>query len=107
MSKLTSLLSIAIILVGFTSCQSKGITGDFSETQLGENVFKVSYKGNTYTSSERAGDFNLLHSAEVTLKDGFRYFIIVDSERYSKSGSLTTSPPPYATGRVFVYWNHD
>lgn len=106
MSKLTSLLSVAILLAGFTSCQSKGFTGGYSETQLGENVFRVSFKGNALTSSERAADFNLLRSAEVTLKKGFRYFIIVDSESYLKSESFTTSTNPSTKPRVYGDWNH-
>ena len=106
MIKLTSLLFIAFLLAGFTSCQSKRFTGGYSETQLAENVFKVSFKGNTLTGSERAADFSLLRSAEVTLKHGFRYFIIVDSEGYSKSESITTSTDPSTKPRVYGDWNH-
>ena len=106
MSKLTSLLFVATLLAGFASCQSKGFTGGYSETQLGENVFKVSFNGNALTSSERSADFSLLRSAEVTLKNGFRYFIIVDSEIYSKSGPITTSTNPSTKPRVYGDWNH-
>ncbi len=53
-----TLAIFAVILAGFaTAYQRQSFTGGFSETQLGENIFQVSFKGNAYTSRERASDF--------------------------------------------------
>lgn len=107
MRKLSIFIAIAIVLSGCaTTYQRQGFTGGFSETQLGENVFQVSFKGNAYTSRERAADFNLLRSAEVALENGFNHFIIVDSDKYSKTGAYTTPTTSHTTGSAYVYGNY-
>ncbi len=59
-----TLAIFAVILVGCaTVYQRQSFTGGFSETQLGENIFQVSFKGNAYTSRKRASNFTLLRSA--------------------------------------------
>ncbi len=95
---------IAFIVIGgcATSYQRQSFTGGFSETQLGENVFQVSFKGNGYTGRERASDFSLLRSAEITLEKGFRYFVIVESERDTKVGTYTTPTQSYTTGSAYA-----
>lgn len=106
--KISFVLIIAALLL--TSCatayQKRGLTGGFSETQLGENIFQISFKGNAYTSHERALDFNFLRSAEITLDNGFRYFVIVDSEKYSKTGIYTTPTTYHTTGNAYAYGNY-
>lgn len=76
-----------------TSYQQRGFSGGFSETQLAENVFEVRFSGNGYTSSERASDFALLRSAELSLERGFRYFVVDDNEndRQIAINTVTTS----------------
>ena len=98
MKALVVLIFAAILVAGCTAYQKQGLTGGFSETQLGENVFQVTFKGNAYTSRERVSDFNLLRSAEITLENGYRYFVIVDSEKYSKTGSYRTPTTSQTTG---------
>ena len=107
MRKLSIFIAVAILLTGCaTAYQRQGFAGGFSETQLGENVFRVSFKGNTHTSSERAADFNLLRSAELALENGFSYFVIVDSERYSKTRTRTTPITSHTTGSAYGYGNY-
>ena len=72
-------LTVAATLVACsTPYQPSGILGGFTETQLDRNVFRVSFSGNGFTSGTRAEELALLHSAEVTLKNGFTHFAIVD-----------------------------
>lgn len=92
---------ICLFLAGCaTPYQTQGLTGGFSETQLDQNVFRVSFRGNAYTSSERAADFTLLRSAELAIENGYGYFIIVDTEKYSQTGAYTTPTTSYTTGSV-------
>ncbi len=96
------LVTFAVILSGCaTPYHKKGLMGGFSETQLGENIFRVTFKGNGFTSPERASDFTLLRSAEVALENGFKYFIIVDSEKYTEIEAFTTPTTSYTTGSVY------
>lgn len=97
------LFVLVVILSGCaTSYQSRGFTGGYSETRLGENIFQVSFRGNGYTGSERASDFSLLRSAELALENGFRYFIIVESKKRSNTVARTTPTTSYTTGSAYV-----
>jgi hypothetical protein len=106
MKKLIELLGIAIL---FSCCatayQSKGLMGGHSETQLGANIFQISFRGNAYTSNELAADFCLLRSAEVALENGFQYFIIVEADKTSKISSYTTPKTTQTTGSVRISGN--
>ena len=99
-----------IVLVALTGCatsyQKQGFTGGFSETQLGENIFQITFKGNAYTSRERASDFTLLRSAELALENGYKYFVIVDSEKYTKKGAYTTPATSHTTGSAYGTGNY-
>jgi hypothetical protein len=105
--KLAILVTTISLLAGCaTAYQRQGLTGGYSETRLGENVFQVSFKGNAYTRRERASDFNLLRSAEVAIENGFNYFVIVDSEKYSRTGAYTTPTTYHTTGSAYGYGNY-
>lgn len=84
-----------------TPYQRQGATGGFTETQLAENVFQVTFKGNGYTDRETAADYALLRSAELALENGFSYFALVDSQQYSKQGTYTTPTQTYATATAY------
>jgi len=106
MRKLAIALAVILLAGCATTYQPKSFTGGYSETQLGENVFQVSFRGNGYTSRERASDFNLLRSAELTLERGFRYFVIVDSEKYATTGTYTTPAQSHTTGSAYGSGNY-
>ena len=92
-------LIVVTVLAGCaTAYQAEGLSGGFSEAQLDENVFQVTFKGNGYTARDRANDFALLRSAEIALDKGYKYFVIVDAQQYSKNSSYTT--PTVATTNV-------
>ncbi len=98
------LFAAAALVAGCaTAYQQHGFGGGYSDTQLGENVFQVSFKGNGYTSAERAADFALLRSAELALEHGFPYFSIVSGENSSRRSSYTT--PTTTTGSATVVGN--
>jgi len=95
MKKWMILVSVVVIFSGCaTKYKSVGFTGGYSETQLGNNIFNVSFRGNGYSSRQRASDFTLLRSAELTLKNGFKYFIITSSEKHI---DLYSTPKSYTT----------
>lgn len=88
-------LSLALLAGCATQYQKQGLTGGFDETQLTPNVLRVSFKGNGYTSPERAADLALLRCAEMTLQSGFSYFAIVDAKEGVRQETFTT--PTYTT----------
>ena len=110
--KYFALATVALSLLVLQSCssgptpyQSLGSTGGYSNTQLDENVFKVSFRGNGSTRLERAIDFTLLRCAELTLQNGYKYFVVVDkSNRNPVTDSGTTyTETDYATSKSTYY----
>ncbi|WP_163140498.1 hypothetical protein [Arhodomonas sp. KWT] len=105
-------LSLIILLGGCaTAYQPQGMTGGFSETQLDTNVFTVVFKGNAFTDRDKANDFAMLRSAELALEHGFKYFLIVDAQQYSKNSTyrtpttVTTNVNANTYGAAYSYGN--
>jgi len=101
---------LAILTVLLSGCattyQPSSFSGGFSETRLGEDTFQVSFRGNGYTSPERASNFCLLRSSELALQNGFRYFIVVDSEKSSRLSTYTTPTTSHTTANAYGYGNY-
>ena len=98
MIRLTIILFLIALSQGCaTTYQSSGFTGGYSQTQLDENVFRVVFKGNGYTGRERVADFTLLRSAELALENGYKYFVIIDSNSHTRNSTYTTPIRSYTT----------
>lgn len=98
--KKISLFVFAICLVGCaTAYKPKGLNGGYSDIALGEDIYKVTFYGNRYTSAEQVENLLLKRCAEITLNNDYRYFVILDSKLdvekfYSQSSTnITTSTP--------------
>ncbi len=88
-----------------TSYQSTGLTGGFSETQLAPDVFRVNFRGNGYTSGERAQDFALLRAADLCSQHNFAYFAVLNENSSTSTSAVTTPGYAYTTGSVYAYGN--
>jgi hypothetical protein len=97
MKNIVAVLSL-IALCACTPYQKNGLTGGYSETQLSQNVYKISFRGNGYTSAERASDFALKRAAEIGLENKYPYFVIVGSSEDIKSTSIQQPSNVSCTG---------
>lgn len=84
----------------------QAISGGYSDERLSENRFKVNFSGNNLTSRDRVEGYLLYRAAELTLQNGYDYFIIVD--RLTERDSQTYVEPdrfyrPYY-GPYYSYW---
>lgn len=68
-----------------------GIFGGASETQLGPDMWRVSYKGNAHVTPEKAADLALLRCAEIALNEGYGYFQIVDANARVDHSQFSTT----------------
>lgn len=82
------LVSLALISGCASPYKSIGIGGGYDETMLSPNMFRVSFRGNGYTSMERAKDYALLRSSDIAINYGFSHFIITEDESYAKRMSV-------------------
>lgn len=104
--KYTIILIMLCLQACATSYQSNGFSGGYSETQLDENVFKVSFRGNGYTRRDRVADFTLLRSAELALKNGYNYFVVIDSGSYTTTSTHTTPITTNTTANAYGTGNN-
>jgi hypothetical protein len=86
-----------------TPYQSEGFTGGYSHTQLAPDVFRITFRGNAYTSIERTQDLVLLRAADLTLQFGFKYFAIIDESSSTKVSTFTTPGSADTSGSVQIY----
>ena len=107
MRRLILLSAFVLFITGCaqTPYQPNGFLGGFTETRLGENVFRVTFQGNGYTGKNKVADFTLLRSAELALGHGFRYFIITESGKDSLLLAYTTPTKFRTTGSAHISGN--
>jgi len=106
MKQLIIILVILCVQACATSYQSDGYLGGYSETQLDENVFKVSFRGNGYTRREKVADFTLLRSAELALRGGYNYFVVIDSGSYTATSTHRTPTTTNTTANAYGTGNY-
>lgn len=74
-------------------------TQGFSDRQVDQNRFLVSFAGNSSTSRDTVERYLLFRAAEVTLQAGADYFVMVDRDTDLQSRTYTTP----GLGRGFGY----
>lgn len=82
-----------------SSYNGTGYTDQIIET----NRYHVSFRGNSVTPRDEVETFLLLRSAEITLDNGFDYFVIVDRETETKSRSFPRGFGGYRSRYGFGY----
>jgi len=106
MKNTTKVLMLFLILFGCaTPYQKVGLSGGYSDTRLQENVFTINFRGNGYTSRERSSDFALLRCAELTIKNGFKFFAVADSSQEQKTMLYNTGSSSNTYGTTNIYGN--
>lgn len=74
-----------------------------TEEQLGSSLFRVTFRGNSTSGDARTIDFNLLRSAEITLKYGFRYFVIVIPDPRASTNTSAISNYTFASAPALTH----
>ena len=62
----------------------------YSDRQIEENRFKVSFSGNSYTSRDTVERYLLYRAAELTLQRGYDYFIFAERDIDRRSRTYST-----------------
>jgi hypothetical protein len=67
-----------------TAYEARASRGGYSDTQLGDNLFRIAFEGNGFTSAAVTSDYALLRSAEVALEHAFAFFVVNTGESRAK-----------------------
>jgi hypothetical protein len=80
-----------------------GLSGGYEEFPMSRNVYRITFKGNGYTSKSRAQALALLRAADLTLENGFTHFILLSESDASRSINLATPQQAVTTGTANFY----
>jgi hypothetical protein len=107
MNKIVSFfILILLILMGCaTPYQKLSGFGGYLQQKLGEDIYKVTFKGNGYTDYTRAHDLALLRVAEIGRELGYPYLTIEGEEECSRKEVVDMGSTSYTTGSVYGYGN--
>jgi hypothetical protein len=73
-----SFLLLLLVLSGCSAYHARGILGDgYSEENLGEDRWRVTFSVTALTSSDQIDTFLLYRCAELTVEKNFSYFLVV------------------------------
>ena len=99
---------VALSLFGCaTPYGSSGITGGYSETQIDDATWRVSFYGNGFTTRETVQTFWLYRCAELTLEKGYDGFELasnvrlISNVRPANDGAVAI--PAHGGGAHFIY----
>lgn len=101
MKKLLAFISLLTLAGCATPYAANGLLGGFSETQLGDDLWQISFEGNGYTSKKTTIDYTMLRSAELTLQQGYAYFVVVDKNAFSNGGAVLSNTTTNFNGSAF------
>ncbi|MED5511012.1 MAG: hypothetical protein VX841_12040 [Pseudomonadota bacterium] len=63
------------------------VIGGYADYRTAENIFTVSFEGNKNTPSHFIENALLYRCAELSLENGFDYFLVIDSSEEIKTGT--------------------
>jgi hypothetical protein len=82
-------MKLLFILLLTVSCatpyQKHGYSGGYWEKKVGQDLWEVGFSGNGYTSSLTVSRYLKKRCAELTLKNGFTHYIILDKDKSQDS----------------------
>lgn len=76
-------ISKLLTLVALSSCatiyQKEGFfTNGYSDLRAGRDTFVITYRASEHTPAQKVEKYALKRAAELTVKNGYRYFLILD-----------------------------
>ena len=82
------------------------VSGGYSETKLGEDRYRVNFEGNSLTSRDRVEGYLLYRAAELTVRDGYEWFLILDRLTEHDVETYVEPDPLYRPwyGSGYGYW---
>lgn len=85
---------------------SQPIAGGYSDEQIGDNRYRVTFAGNCYTSRDRVEGYLMYRAAELTLEKEHDWFLILDRMTERDARTYVHPDPAYRPyyGSGYSYW---
>lgn len=95
----TTLLSACATESTYRPAMGRGFErSGYSDRQIEENRYQISFSGNSYTSRDTVEKYLLFRAAELTVQRGGDYFIFADRDVDRRSRTYTTPGTGYGFG---------
>ena len=96
-------LSLVVLFSGCATPYQKyktfPVDGGYRDLTIQDNMFKVSFIGNIYTAKDDVNNYALLRSAEMTLENGYKYFLILEGNTDERELTYTM-PESYTASTI-------
>jgi len=98
---------LAIVLVSLAACATPygkyGALGGYTDSRIDENTFTISVDTNGFTSQQTTSMHAMYRAAELTVENGFDFFVIANTANDSKSMAMTMPTSSTSTTTVSRY----
>ena len=83
------ILGLCILLAGcaatptpYQKCKESllGATGGYEDVKIQDSVYAISFTGNAYMTQGMVNNLALLRGADITLDNGYEYFVLLEEE---------------------------
>ena len=89
--KWVGVLCVVVAISGcVTSYKPEGFSGGFREQQIANDTFIVSAHGNAFASMDLVQTISLRRAAELSVQNGFSYFVVMNGSQDYQTGVITT-----------------
>lgn len=91
----------SLVLVACATPYGKyGLLGGFTDSRIDENTFSIAVDTNGFTSQQTTSMHALYRAAELTVENGFDYFVIVNGA--NNSASMAMAMPGGSTSNTTI-----
>ena len=92
-----SITAFSLMVGGLSACgtpyQKVGFTGGYSDQKISNDTVIITVAGNAFTSEDTIETMGMRRAAEVTLQNGFDYFIIESGRNRTQNSTAQLSSP--------------
>jgi hypothetical protein len=74
---------------------ANAVSGGFTDQQLDDTHFRVTFRGNAMTSREQVETYLLYRAAELAVDRGYDWFEMVDRQTHNNGSTYVSSWSPY------------
>jgi hypothetical protein len=98
--RLALLAGLALAAGCATGYRPEGPTGGFRETPLAEDAYRIEVRGNSLVGARWVDEAALVRAAELTRRDGFRSFLLLNDAGLLRTMGAVPCPEGYCTSVV-------
>jgi hypothetical protein len=79
-------------------------SGGYSDLKISSDRYRISFQGNSVTERDTVERYLLYHAAEVTLRDGYDWFMLANRRTDTKSSRFITPEPGFGAWQPQWYY---